>query len=394
MKKILLLIFVFLAGLGIGLVVSLKDILLEYKNVFLNREGSKQIESLKLPKNSSNSFNPNSINQLINIDTTVVRKMELFKKIETYADVKYPEDQIKDITLKFSGYVEKLYANFEGKYIKKGQPLLSLYSPELISAQEEFLRAYRYYMKTKNLNDNVLKESAKQMYLSALQKLRYWDLSEKQINLLKNRGKIKEYITVYSPFDGYIVKKNVFVGSFIKEGMPIFQIAKKNKIWLIAYIYERDIPFIKEGETVDIYLSSFPESRYKGIIDYVYPSIDLKTRTLKVRISLENKDNKLLPGAYSRIKIEIPLGKRLVLPETAVLDTGKRKIVFWEKEKGVFEPIFVKTGIYTDGFYEIKKGLHEGMIVANSALFLLDADAQLKGKYSKEKPMMMHHHHH
>ena len=231
------------------------------------------------------------------------------------------------------------------------------------------------------------------MYLSALQKLKYWDLSEKQINLLKNKGKIKEYITVYAPFDGYIIKKNIFVGSFIREGMPIFQIAKKNKVWLIAYIYEKDIPFIKEGETVDIHLPSFPDIKYKGKIDYVYPSIDLKTRTLKVRISVENKDNKLLPGAYSRIKIKIPLGERLVLPETAVLDTGKRKVVFWEKEKGVFEPVFVKTGIYTDGFYEIKEGVHEGMVVANSALFLLDADAQLKGKYSKEKPVMMHHHH-
>ncbi len=392
MKKIFILISVFLAGLGAGLVISIKDILLEYKDIFLNKTETKQIESLKLPKKAP-EFKPEAINQLINIDTTVVKKIKLFKKIETYADIKYPEDQIKEITLKFSGYVKTLYADFEGKYIKKGQPLLSLYSPELVSAQEEFLRAYRYYLKTKNIKDNVLKESAKQMYLSALQKLKYWDMSESQINLLKKRGRIKEYITVYAPFDGYIIKKNIFVGSFIKEGMPIFQIAKKNKVWLIAYIYEKDIPFIKEGETVDIRLLSFPDIKYKGKIDYVYPSVDLKTRTLKVRISVENKDNRLLPGAYSKIKIKIPLGERLVLPETAVLDTGKRKVVFWEKEKGVFEPVFVKTGIYTDGFYEIREGLHEGMVVANSALFLLDADAQLKGKYSKEKPVMMHHHH-
>jgi Cu(I)/Ag(I) efflux system membrane fusion protein len=190
------------------------------------------------------------------------------------------------------------------------------------------------------------------------------------------------------------MEKYIYLGSKVEAAKPLFRIAKHEKLWVLAKIYEVDIPFVKEGQVVEIFFESYPDKKIKGKIDYIYPMMDFKNRTRDVRIVIDNKDYKYLPGMYTKIKIKIPIGKVLALPDTAVINTGKRQIVFWQKEKGVFEPVFVKLGRYIDGFYEIKEGLHEGMIVANSSLFLLDADAQLRGKYSKDKKTMnmMHHH--
>ncbi len=299
----------------------------------------------------------------------------------------------KDITFKISGYVEKIYADFTGKYIKKGEPLFSIYSPELVIAQEEFLRAYRYLQDIKSSGDKFLLTSAKELYESAYKKLLYWDLSEKQIENLKKTGKVLKNIILYSPYEGWIVEKRIFLGSKINPGEVVFRVAEKRKLWLIVKVFEKDIPFLKKNTTVNVSFSAYQDKIFQGKIDYIYPFLDKKERTVNVRIVLEDKS--LLPGMYGKVFLKVPLGERLSLPETAVLDTGRRKVVFLETEEGVFEPVFVKTGIYADGFYEIKEGLHEGMIVANSALFLLDADAQLRGLYKKEKKgmNMMHHHH-
>jgi len=355
----------------------------------------KTIESANLPKPTPNPISSLTVQQLLNIDTTVVRKMKLVKKIETYADLTHPETDIKDITFKIDGYVEELYADFTGEYVKKGQPLVKIYSPQLVSAQEEFLRAYKYYEKMKNSNDPILKKSAEDFYEAAYKRLLYWDITPQQIEELKKTGKVFKTMTLYSPYDGWIMEKFVYLGSQVKAGKPLFRIAKHQNLWLMVKVYEKDLPFIKEGQTVDIYFDSYPGKVYKGKIDYLYPMMDFKNRTRDVRIIIDNKDYKLLPGMYSKVKVNIPLGEALVLPDTAVIDTGKRQIVFVQKEKGIFEPVFVKLGRYVDGYYEILSGLHKGMVVANSALFLLDADAQLRGKYrkkgEKQAPMMHHH---
>ncbi len=388
-KWLFIALFTFFIGFGTGIFIQTKDEI----NSFLKRLQRKElsVQSKQLPEQTGQPITEKTVEQLFNIDTTVVKKMKLFKTIETYAELKHPETDLKDITFKINGYVEKLYADFTGKYVKKGEPLLTIYSPELVSAQEEFLRAYHYYLEMKNTKDKILKESAKQLYEAAYKKLRYWDITPEQIEKLKKTKKILKNITLYSPYDGWIMEKFVYLGSQVKAGKPVLRIARHKDLWLIAKVYEEDIPFIKKGQTVEIQLNPFKE-KIKGKIDYIYPMMDEKERALDIRILVKNPEGKLFPGMYGKVSIKIPLGEKTVLPETAVLDTGKRQIVFLEKEKGVFEPVFVKLGVYADGYYEIKEGVHEGMVVANSALFLLDADAQLKGKYKKEKSMMIHHH--
>lgn len=378
-----------IVGFLIGSFVSVN------KNGNFTEKKEKDIKSAGLPKPTNQPIDSLTVEQLFNIDTTQVIRKNLIKKIHTYAELTHPETDIKDITFKIDGYVEKLYADFTGKYVRKGQPLVKIYSPQLVSAQEEFLRAYKYYEEVKNSDDPILRKSAKNFYEASYKKLLYWDIKKEQIENLKKTGKVFKTMTLYSPYNGWIMEKFVYLGSEVKAGKPLFRIAKHKNLWLMVKVYEKDLPFIKVGQTVKIHFDAYPNKVYEGKIDYLYPMMDTKNRTRDVRIVITNKDYKLLPGMYSEVELEVPIGEALVLPDTAVINTGKRQLVFWQKSKGVFEPIPVKLGRYIDGYYEILDGIHEGMIVANSSLFLLDADAQLKGKYNKDgknKMPMMHHH--
>ncbi|MBK3332441.1 efflux RND transporter periplasmic adaptor subunit [Persephonella atlantica] len=389
--KLKMLLFL-IAGLVIGAVGSFLFFSKSFPQI---EDKTPEVQSEKLPQTAVKPVNTGKINQMFNIDTTVVEERFLTKNIKGFGKLEHPENDLKDITFKISGYVEKLYADFTGKYVKKGQPLLSVYSPELVSAQEELLRAYQYYQKMKNSSDRVLKKSAKELYEAAYKRLKYWDITDKQIEKILKTKKVVKSITLYSPYDGWVMEKFVYLGSYVKEGKPVMRIAKHQNLWLIADIYEDDIPFIRKGQKVQFHFLSYPDRKMEGVVDYIYPMMDEKNRTLKVRVVVNNTGKMYYPGMYGELKIQVPLGKFLTLPETAVLDTGKRQVVFVQKEKGVFEPVFVRLGVYADGYYQIKKGLHRGMVVANSALFLLDADAQLKGKYSKgKKEMKMMHHHH
>ncbi len=394
---LLLFITVFSVGVAIGMLFGIQ----KYINIKQLLEGfmeeKKEIQSAQLPPPSKEPVGILTVEQLFNIDTTTVKKKFLTKTIETYGDLVHPETDIKDITFKINGYVEKLYADYTGKYVKKGEPLLTVYSPELVSAQEEFLRAYEYMKKMEETGVEELIKSAKQLYEAAYKRLLYWDITPEQIEKLKETGEVQKTMTLYSPYDGWIMEKFVYLGSEVKAGKPVLRIAKHKDLWLMAKVYEADLPFIKAGQKVMVMFDAYPEKHYMAIVDYIYPMMDEKNRVVDVRLIIPNPNYELTPGMYSRVHIKIPIGERLILPETAVLNTGKRQIVFMQVKKGVFEPVFVKVGRLIDGYYEMLDGVHEGMVVANSALFLLDADAQLRGKYRKkgeapQKPMVHHHH--
>ncbi len=394
---VVLIIAVFSVGIAAGVLLNIN------KYINLNQllekliKEEKTIQSAQLPPVTKEPIGILTVEQLFNIDTTVVKKKFLTKTIETYGDLVHPETDVKDITFKINGYVEKLYADYTGKYVKKGEPLLTVYSPELVSAQEEFLRAYDYMKNMEETGIEELIKSAKQLYEAAYKRLIYWDITPEQIENLKKTRKVQKTMTLYSPYDGWIMEKFVYLGSEVKAGKPVMRIAKHKNLWLMAKVYEADMPFIKVGKEVMVMFDAYPEKHYKAKIDYVYPMMDEKNRVVDVRLVIPNPDYELTPGMYSRIHIKVPVGERLVLPETAVLNTGKRQIVFQQIKKGVFEPVFIKVGRLIDGYYEILDGVQEGTVVANSALFLLDADAQLRGKYRKKgektKQSMMHHHH-
>ena len=396
LKFILILIIAILITFAVGVLVGISPEVKDKVNLNFFEYEDKTVESANLPKPTSNPISPLTVEQLFNIDTTMVKKAKLVKTIETYGDLEHPETDVKDITFKINGYVEELYADYTGKFVKEGELLLTVYSPELVSAQEEFLNAYEYWKEMKETGNETLKRTAQKMYEASYKRLKYWDITDEQIENLKKTKKVMKTLTLYSPYDGWIMEKFINLGSEVKAGKPVLRLAKHKNLWLIAKVYEQDLPYVKEGEKVMVHFDAYPGKMVNAVVDYVYPMMDKKNRVRDVRLIIPNPDYKLVPGMYSNVFLKIPLGTALCLPDTAVINTGKRQIVFWQKEKGVFEPVFVKLGRYVDGVYEILDGVHEGMVVANSALFLLDADAQLRGKYrksgAKSQPVMHHHH--
>ncbi len=396
LKFIIILIVAVLITFAVGVLVGISPEVKDKVNLNFFEYEDETVESADLPKPTSNPISPLTVEQLFNIDTTTVKKAKLVKTIQTYGDLEHPETDVKDITFKINGYVEKLYADYTGKFVKEGEPLLTVYSPELVSAQEEFLNAYEYWKEMEETGNETLKRTAQKMYEASYKRLKYWDITDEQIENLKKTKKVMKTLTLYSPYDGWIMEKFINLGSEVKAGKPVLRLAKHKNLWLIAKVYEQDLPYVKEGEKVMVHFDAYPGKMVNAVVDYVYPMMDKKNRVRDVRLIIPNPDYKLVPGMYSNVFLKIPLGTALCLPDTAVINTGKRQIVFWQKEKGVFEPVFVKLGRYVDGVYEILDGVHEGMVVANSALFLLDADAQLRGKYrksgAKSQPVMHHHH--
>ena len=302
--------------------------------------------------------------QLIGVKKYTVQEKKLVKTIRTVGRVEYDERLLREVNLKVEGWVERLYADYEGKYVREGEPLFKLYSPELLNAQEEYL------LTTSGRTSSSLKSSAKT-------KLLLWDISESQINRLEKSKKPTTLLEILSPTSGYIISKSIIEGGHVKPGQPLLQIADIKKVWILGDIYENELPFIKLGQKVTITSQSFPGRYYSGNIAYIYPNLNLQTRSVKIRIEMENPEEILKPGMFTNIQIDVDKGSHLAVPESAVLNSGVRKVVFVSKGNGILTPNEVDTGSLINGYYPIKKGLAKGDVVVSSANFFLDSESQL-----------------
>lgn len=302
--------------------------------------------------------------QLIGIRKYTVQEMKLVKTIRTVGRVEYDERRLGEVNLKVEGWVERLYADYTGKYVHEGEPLFKLYSPELLNAQEEYL------LTTSGRTSSSLKFSAKT-------KLLLWDISETQINRLEKSRKPTTLLDILAPTSGYIISKAIIEGGHVKPGKTLLQIADIKKVWVLGDIYENELPFIKLGQTVTITSQSFAGRQYSGTIAYIYPNLNLQTRSVKIRIEIENREELLKPGMFTNIQIKVDKGIHLAVPESAVLNSGVRQVVFVSKGNGIFIPNEVDTGSLVSGYYPVQKGLAKGDVVVSSANFFLDSESQL-----------------
>ncbi len=321
--------------------------------------------------------------QLIGVKFGSVEFRNLTKRIRTVARVTYDERRLTYINTKFPGWVEDLYVDFTGKLIKKGEPLFSIYSPELVSAQEEYLLALKAkdYFKGKAYSE--VTQGTETLLESSKRRLLYWDIKEEQIKELERTGKPFKTLIFYSPITGYVIEKNILKGKYVMPGENLYQIADISNIWVLADIYEHELPLISIGQSATFELSYLPGEKFYGKITFIYPYLKNETRTVKVRIELPNRDFKLKPEMFGNIVIDIDVGRRLTVPEDAVIDSGERKIVFIDKGEGIFEPREVKLGIKAGDFYEIIDGISEGERIVTSANFLIDSESKLKSAIKK-----------
>jgi len=316
--------------------------------------------------------------QLIGVKIGKVEMRPLEKIIRTVGRVDYDERKVVTVSPKIGGWIEDLYVDFTGRFVKQGEPLLTIYSPELVSTQEEYLIALRA---KKDLVKSPFPEvaaSGNSLAESAKRRLKLWDISDDQIKALEESGQAKKTLTLYSPFSGFVLEKMAFKGMSLMPGVALFKLADLSTVWLYADIYEYELPFIRLGQQAAIQLSYLQGETFTGKAIYIYPSLDPNTRTAKVRFEFPNPDGKLKPEMYGNVEIKVHLGQRLVVAEGAIIDTGLRQMAIVDKGDGYFEPREVRVGARVDDYYEVLQGLKVGERVVTSANFLIDSESRFK----------------
>jgi Cu(I)/Ag(I) efflux system membrane fusion protein len=316
--------------------------------------------------------------QLIGVKIGTAEMRPLEKVIRTVGRVDYDEKRIVTVSLKVGGWIEDLYVDFTGKYVKKGDPLLTIYSPELVSTQEEYLLALRAKKSLTKSSFPEVASSGDSLAESAKRRLKLWDITDEEIKRLEESGQAKKTITLYAPFSGFVLEKTAYKGMNVMPGMALYKLADLSVVWLYADIYEYELPFIRLGEQASIQLSYIPGETFTGKAIYIYPSLNPETRTAKMRFEFPNPHGKLKPEMYANVEIKVRLGQKLAVPEGAVVDTGLRQMVIVDKGSGYFEPREIKVGAKVENYYEVIQGLKAGERVVTSANFLIDSESNLK----------------
>ena len=316
--------------------------------------------------------------QMIGIRTAPVMRKPVRKHIRTVGIVTYDETRLSHIHTKFRGWIERIYVDFTGQFVKKGQPLVDIYSPELVATQEEYLRAIRLVRTLEATGKRELIESAHRLLSSARNRLRFWDIPEAEIATLERTGQVRRTLTIVSPVTGYVVEKKALLGMEVDPKMELYTIADLSVIWVEADIYEYEIPDVHVGMPARLTLAYYPGRTWEGRVDYIYPYLDVTTRTNKVRFTFPNPTGELRPGMYVNVELVIDKGEQLVVPDEAILDTGTLQYVFVNRGEGFFEPRVVEIGEKVDEDRIVLRGLEEGEEIVVSGNFLIDSESRLK----------------
>jgi Cu(I)/Ag(I) efflux system membrane fusion protein len=316
--------------------------------------------------------------QLIGVKIGAVEMRSLQKVIRTVGRIDYDEKRIVTVSPKIGGWIEDLYVDFTGRFVKQGDPLLTIYSPELVSTQEEYLLALRAKRSLAKSPFPEVAGSGDSLAESARRRLRLWDITDDQIKALEESGQAKKTLTLYSPFSGFVLEKSAYKGMNIMPGVALYKLADLSVVWLYADIYEYELPFIRLGQQASIQLAYIPAETFTGRAIYIYPSLNPETRTAKVRFEIPNSHERLKPEMYANVEIKVQLGRKLAVPEGAIINTGIRQIAILDKSNGYFEPREVKVGSKADNYYEVLSGLKAGERVVTSANFLVDSESNLK----------------
>lgn len=316
--------------------------------------------------------------QLIGVRTDVVKRAPFVRTIRAVGLVTADETRLHHVHTKIAGWIETLYVNATGEKVRKGQPLLTLYSPELLATQEEYLLALRA---RRDLQEGNLPEAARrsdELVESTRRRLLLFDFTLAQIEELERTRTPSRTVTLYSPISGYVTKRNVTQGERIGPDTTLLDIADLSRVWVLASVYEYELPFLKTGQAADMTLSYLPGRTLHGTITLIYPVLESATRTVQVRVEFPNPDLTLKPEMYAEVELRSDLGERLSIPESAVLSTGTRNIVFVAQGDGYFEPREVRLGVRLSAAVEVLDGLAEGDSVVTSGNFFVDSESKLK----------------
>lgn len=317
--------------------------------------------------------------QKLGVKTEAVEKGRLWKYIKTVGYVIYDEKRIKRVVAPTDGWVENLSVRRAGLQVRRGQLLMELYSPEFLMAQKDFIAAQK-----KDKSGVLKKYEQRQESVEARDRLRYMGISESLINEIARTGKVRHRIPIYTYQHGNITRHNVHKKKYVWEGELMFTIADLSSVWVEANVYEHQLDWVKRKQMVDITVPALPGRKWKGMVTYIFPELDPKTRTLRVRIRVRNYDSELKPNMFAKVKILGGAKKEVLsVSRQAVIITGERESVILDKGNGKFQPVDVITGMHSQGKVEILSGLEDGDKVVVSGQFLIDSEANLQSSFNR-----------
>ena len=323
--------------------------------------------------------------QNMGVRTAMVEKTDFVRSIRTIGHIEYNEERIFVVSPKISGWIEKLYVDYTGKPVRKGQPLLEIYSPDLVTTQQEYLLALKNKQLISESQFTSIRKGAESLLKATQQRLQYWDIPDSEIKRLQDSGEVRKSLTLEAPATGIVVHKNAVEGLHITQGMSLYQIADLSTVWVYVSIYDNEVPWIQAGQTATMTLSYQPDKIFQGKVAYIYPYLNEKSRDIKVRLEFPNPGLTLKPGMYTNIWIQTPAIKNaIVIPSEAVIRSGERNLVFVTRGNGRFEPRTVHIGEESDDDrIRIISGLRENEEVVISAQFLLDSESRLQEAIQK-----------
>jgi membrane fusion protein, copper/silver efflux system len=325
--------------------------------------------------------------QLIGVRSVTAAYTTLTQEIRTVGTVGYDERGLTQVTLKISGWVRAVFVNSIGRPVRKGEPLFTFYSPDLLATQDEYLLALRMQAQLTTSPLDEAKANAASLVASARERLRLWDLTDGQITALERRGKAEPVLTVYAPSSGIVLKREALPGKYVEPGTTLYEVADLSAVWITADIYESEVASVKLGQPISISFAAYPGETFRGNMAYIYPSLNAEARTVRVRFELPNPGLKLKPGMYGNVTLQTDAAKALVVPKEAVLETGLRQLVFMDRGQGKYEQTLVKLGRRNQDHVEVMEGLKEGDRIVTSANFLLDAESKLTSSSSMQSMM-------
>lgn len=322
--------------------------------------------------------------QNIGVRTTTAKRITLSRDIRTIGRVTFDEERVARLHPKYDGWVEKLFINKTGDTVAKDTMLMAIYSPQLVATQEEYILALNNVDILKNSPFPDVREGAKNLLKSAYSRLDLLDVPKHQIRKLKRSRKVMKALHIHSPFNGTIMNIGVREGERITPATELYMIADLTRVWVIVDLYEDDLPWVREGDDAEMKVAGVPGRTFIGKVSYIYPYLEAKTRTVKIRLEFDNSDLVLKPEMFANVNVRA--GKQvdaIVVPSEAIIRTGEQEQVFVQRGAGKFDPRKVTLGVESDGMVQIVNGLKEGEIVVTSSQFLIDSESKLKEATAK-----------
>jgi RND family efflux transporter MFP subunit len=316
--------------------------------------------------------------QRIGVRIGVVQRKSVEDEIRATGNVAVDETRLAYVQVRFSGYIQRVFADATYQYVRRGQPLLTIYSPDVVATEREYLVAKQNQQEVALSTVSGVASSAASLIEAALERLKQWGVSPQEIARLESTGQVQQELEVDSPASGYITERNALPSVAVQPDIRLYTIADLSTVWVQAQVFQGDLGRIKAGDPAKLTVDTFPSRVFSGRVDFIYPQVDTDTRTAKVRVIFPNPDLQLKPGMFVNVTLEVPMGQQLVIPETGILQSGTRQITFVNRRDGYIEPREVQLGARVGDNFIVLKGLKSGEEIVTSANFLIDSESQLQ----------------